>query len=298
MGEGMRKIALFLMLAALPLLAVPGQAAAATAKPSAQEAQLEKTKAAEAKKKAADERKTAEAKKKAAEAKKAAESKKAAEAKKAADRKKLAEKKKREERAALAKKEQARTAQRATAARADCDGFLECLFGKPRRGVVRASTGAVALDMPTGEDIEWAPAAKYAPGSIVVQTPERTLYLVTGKGEARRYKVGVGREGFQWSGNATIVNKAEWPTWRPPAEMIKREAEKGHILPTEMAGGPQNPLGARALYIGGSIYRIHGTNSPDSIGGAVSSGCIRMMNTDVIDLYDRVKVGARVYVYQ
>ena len=232
-----------------------------------------------------------------AELKKARE-KKAAEAKKAAEKKRLAERKKREERIALARKEQQKKAQSVVRASKDCDGFLECMFGKPRRGVVKASTGGSALDLATGEDIDWTPAAKYAPGSIVVQTPERTLYLVTGKGEARRYKVGVGREGFQWSGNSTIVNKAEWPTWRPPQEMIRREAEKGHILPPEMAGGPQNPLGARALYIGSSIYRIHGTNSPDSIGGAVSSGCIRMMNSDVIDLYDRVKVGARVYVYQ
>jgi lipoprotein-anchoring transpeptidase ErfK/SrfK len=119
-----------------------------------------------------------------------------------------------------------------------------------------------------------------------------------GDGKARRYKVGVGREGFQWSGNSRIVNKAEWPTWRPPATMIAREAAKGHYLPEMMEGGPENPLGARALYIGGSLYRIHGTNNAASIGGAVSSGCIRMMNTDVIDLYDRVKVGAKVYVYQ
>ena len=154
------------------------------------------------------------------------------------------------------------------------------------------------MTWPTGEDIDWAPASKYAVGSIIVSTPERALYFVTGPGEARRYKVGVGREGFQWSGTSTIVSKAEWPTWRPPAEMIKREAAKGHMLPDEMEGGPENPLGARALYIGGKIYRIHGTNAPGSIGGAVSSGCIRMMNTDVIELYDRVKIGAKVYVMQ
>ena len=105
-------------------------------------------------------------------------------------------------------------------------------------------------------------------------------------------------KGFQWSGTSSIVSKAEWPTWRPPAEMIKREAAKGHMLPDEMEGGPENPLGARAMYIGGKIYRIHGTNAPGSIGGAVSSGCIRMMNADVIELYDRVKIGAKVYVMQ
>jgi len=154
------------------------------------------------------------------------------------------------------------------------------------------------MDEPTGHDIDWAPAAKYAVGSIIVSTPERALYFVTGSGQARRYSVGVGREGFQWSGTSTIVNKAEWPTWRPPAEMIKREADKGHMLPPEMAGGPENPLGARAMYIGGKLYRIHGTNSPGSIGTAASSGCIRMMNADVIELYDKVKIGARVYVFQ
>ena len=184
------------------------------------------------------------------------------------------------------------------------EGFLECLFqnkDKPRSRAQRASTRASSLasmDETTGKDIDWAPASKYAIGSIVVSTPERALYFVTGTGQARRYSVGVGREGFQWSGTSTIVNKAEWPTWRPPEEMIRREAAKGHILPPEMAGGPQNPLGARAMYIGGKLYRIHGTNSPGSIGTAASSGCIRMMNADVIELYDKVKIGAKVYVYQ
>jgi lipoprotein-anchoring transpeptidase ErfK/SrfK len=131
-----------------------------------------------------------------------------------------------------------------------------------------------------------------------VRTPERALYLVLGEGKARRYKVGVGREGFQWSGTSRVVAKQEWPTWRPPQQMIEREAAKGIILPPVMEGGPENPLGARALYIGGTLYRIHGTNNASSIGGAVSSGCIRMMNADVIDLYERVKLGARVYVYQ
>jgi len=133
---------------------------------------------------------------------------------------------------------------------------------------------------------------------LIVRTPERALYFVSGKGEAIRYSVGVGREGMQWSGNSTIASKAEWPSWTPPAEMIRREAAKGHDLPPFMEGGPENPLGARALYIGGKIYRVHGTNNEASIGGAVSSGCIRMMNADVIDLYDRVKIGARIYVYQ
>jgi len=169
-----------------------------------------------------------------------------------------------------------------------------------QRASARASSPSklASMDETTGKDINWPPASKYAIGSIVVSTPERALYFVTGSGQARRYSVGVGREGFQWSGMSSIVNKAEWPTWRPPAEMIKREAAKGHMLPLEMAGGPENPLGARAMYIGGKIYRIHGTNAPDSIGTAASSGCIRMMNADVIELYDKVKIGAKVYVYQ
>jgi lipoprotein-anchoring transpeptidase ErfK/SrfK len=147
--------------------------------------------------------------------------------------------------------------------------------------------------------VSFAEAGKYQVGSIIVRTPERALYLVLPDGKAMRYRVGVGREGFQWSGNSRIINKAEWPGWTPPAEMIKREREQnGRVIPTFMPGGPNNPLGARALYIGGTIYRIHGTNQASTIGGAVSSGCIRMMNADVIDLYERVKVGAKVYVYQ
>lgn len=134
---------------------------------------------------------------------------------------------------------------------------------------------------------------KYEPGTIVVRTRERKLYFVTSRGAALRYNVGVGREGFEWGGNARISRKAEWPDWRPPKEMLERQPD----LPTYMPGGPDNPLGARALYIGDTLYRIHGTREAHTIGGAVSSGCIRMLNNDVIDLYDRVKVGAQVYVY-
>jgi lipoprotein-anchoring transpeptidase ErfK/SrfK len=140
--------------------------------------------------------------------------------------------------------------------------------------------------------------ASYTPGSIIVRTPERALYYVLPEGQAIRYRVGVGREGFQWSGTSSIVRKEEWPSWTPPQRMIEREAAKGITIPAYMEGGPKNPLGARALYIGGTLYRIHGTNNARTIGGAVSSGCIRMLNRDVVDLYDRVKVGARVYVYQ
>ena len=113
---------------------------------------------------------------------------------------------------------------------------------------------------------------------------------------ARRYGVGVGKPGFGWSGTHHVSRKAEWPGWTPPKEMIAREAAKGHYLPVHMEGGPNNPLGARALYLGSTLYRIHGTNAPWTIGHNVSSGCIRMRNEDVLDLYDRVHVGTRVVV--
>jgi lipoprotein-anchoring transpeptidase ErfK/SrfK len=135
-----------------------------------------------------------------------------------------------------------------------------------------------------------------APGSVLVKTSERRLYFVLPGGQALRYPVGVGREGFTWSGRNQISRKAEWPTWRPPAVMIEREAKRGHFLPDEMEGGPENPLGARALYIGSTEFRIHGTTQPWSIGHAVSSGCIRMLNEQVVDLFDRVKVGATIVV--
>jgi len=135
------------------------------------------------------------------------------------------------------------------------------------------------------------------PGTIIINTSERHLYFVTGNGQARRYGVGVGKEGHAWSGSEKITRKAEWPGWTPPAEMIKRVREKeGRILPAHMVGGPANPLGARALYLGSTLYRIHGTNQPWTIGKAVSSGCIRMRNEDVTELYERVKVGAKVIV--
>lgn len=136
----------------------------------------------------------------------------------------------------------------------------------------------------------------HKPGTIIVDTSARFLYLVEEDGLARRYGVGVGREGFEWQGTHNITRRAEWPDWRPPEAMRERERKKGRELPVVMEGGPDNPLGARALYIGDTLYRIHGTNQPWSIGKAVSSGCIRMRNEDVIDLYERVKVGARVVV--
>ncbi len=134
------------------------------------------------------------------------------------------------------------------------------------------------------------------PGTIVIDTSNRFLYLVEGNGMARRYGVGVGKPGFEWRGAHRITRKQEWPTWNPPSEMRAREAAKGHILPVSMEGGIENPLGARAMYLGSTLYRIHGTNAPWTIGYAVSSGCIRMRNEDVVDLYERVKVGTRVTV--
>lgn len=133
-------------------------------------------------------------------------------------------------------------------------------------------------------------------GTIVIDTNNRFLYLVIGDGKARRYGVGVGKPGFEWAGAHKITRKAEWPTWTPPQEMVAREAAKGHYLPASMEGGPENPLGSRAMYLGSTLYRIHGTNAPWTIGYAVSSGCIRMRNEDVVDLYDRVDVGTKVIV--
>ena len=133
-------------------------------------------------------------------------------------------------------------------------------------------------------------------GTIIIDTNDKFLYLVQDNGTAIRYGVGVGKPGFEWAGTHKITRKAEWPSWHPPAEMIAREKAKGHILPIMMEGGPNNPLGARALYLGSTLYRIHGTNQPWTIGQAMSSGCIRMANDDVKHLYSRVKVGTRVVV--
>jgi lipoprotein-anchoring transpeptidase ErfK/SrfK len=131
-----------------------------------------------------------------------------------------------------------------------------------------------------------------AAGTVIVDTPNTYLYFVLGNGRAIRYGIGVGREGFTWSGVQSISKKAEWPDWHPPADMLARQP----YLPRFMAGGPGNPLGARAMYLGSSIYRIHGTNNPSTIGGRVSSGCIRMTNDDVTDLYSRVNIGTKVIV--
>jgi lipoprotein-anchoring transpeptidase ErfK/SrfK len=132
----------------------------------------------------------------------------------------------------------------------------------------------------------------YGPGTILVSTGERRMYFVLPGGQAIKYGVGVGRPGFEWSGAKTITRKAEWPGWTPPAQMLRRRPD----LPRHMPGGIDNPLGARAMYLGSSLYRIHGSNEPGTIGQAVSSGCIRMTNEDVTDLYERAKVGTKVVV--
>jgi lipoprotein-anchoring transpeptidase ErfK/SrfK len=130
------------------------------------------------------------------------------------------------------------------------------------------------------------------PGTLVIHTSERFAYLIQGNNRALRYGIGVGREGFQWSGLVQVSRKAEWPDWRPPPEMIARQP----YLPRFMAGGPGNPMGARALYLGSTVFRIHGTNQPETIGHAISSGCFRLANGDIIDLYERVPLGTKVVV--
>jgi lipoprotein-anchoring transpeptidase ErfK/SrfK len=133
-----------------------------------------------------------------------------------------------------------------------------------------------------------------APGTIIIDTARRFLYLIGNNNTALRYGVGVGRDGFQWNGLLKVTRKAEWPDWTPPPEMIERQP----YLPRFMAGGPGNPMGARALYLGNTIYRIHGTNAPETIGHAVSSGCFRLVNDQIVDLYELVSVGTKVIVQQ
>jgi len=192
-------------------------------------------------------------------------------------------------------------------------GLIGFLFGEPpsgrpaaqpraprQRPGVNAPVYREAAYGPANRDVlseQWRRQEVYysgggAVGSIVVDTRSHYLYLITAPGQAIRYGIGVARSGFEWGGHKTVSRKAEWPGWTPPPEMLKRRPD----LPRYMEGGPDNPLGARALYLGSSIYRIHGTNEPWTIGQNVSSGCIRMMNDDVIDLYNRVKIGAAVTV--
>jgi lipoprotein-anchoring transpeptidase ErfK/SrfK len=186
-------------------------------------------------------------------------------------------------------------------------GFIEFLFGggsaqrsepQPHQAYASAPAAPQAEDYSDGQmdprylrqEVEYQGGE--APGTIVIDTPNKFLYLVEGSGRAIRYGVGVGRPGFTWAGAHTISAKKEWPDWVPPEEMLQRQPG----LPHFMAGGPGNPLGARAMYLGSTLYRIHGSNEPWTIGHNVSSGCIRLRNADVIDLYSRVKVGTKVIV--
>jgi lipoprotein-anchoring transpeptidase ErfK/SrfK len=159
-----------------------------------------------------------------------------------------------------------------------------------RMPLVMADDGRIRATPIPREEVEYK--GRFAPGTVVVDTNEKRLYLVLANGRAMKYGVGVGRPGFSWSGTKNVTRKAEWPSWTPPAQMLRRRPD----LPRFMPGGEGNPMGARALYLGTSLYRIHGSNEPETIGQAVSSGCIRMLNEDVIDLYERVRVGTRVVV--
>ena len=165
---------------------------------------------------------------------------------------------------------------------------IDILTGKPLvadPSITRAMVNPIPRE-------EIAYAGGEGAGTIVVNTKERRLYYVLGNGRAIRYGIGVGRPGFEWAGTNRITRKAEWPDWTPPPQMLKRRPD----LPRFMKGGEDNPLGARALYLGSTLYRIHGSNEPETIGQAVSSGCIRMNNVDVIDLYNRTKIGTKVVV--
>jgi len=177
-----------------------------------------------------------------------------------------------------------------TSGAARADSIFDFLL-KPSPVASSTNAGAVASVSPIAREIvDYDGREK--PGTIIVNSPERRLYLVLDDGKALRYGVGVGRPGFEWGGVKTISRKQEWPGWTPPSQMLKRRPD----LPRFMAGGIKNPLGARAMYLGGTLYRIHGSNEPQTIGQAVSSGCIRMTNDDVTDLYERVRVGTRVVI--
>ena len=177
-----------------------------------------------------------------------------------------------------------------TSSAARADSIFDFLL-KPSPVASSTNAGAVASVSPIPREIvDYDGREK--PGTIIVNSPERRLYLVLDDGKALRYGVGVGRPGFEWGGVKTISRKQEWPGWTPPSQMLKRRPD----LPRFMAGGIKNPLGARAMYLGGTLYRIHGSNEPQTIGQAVSSGCIRMTNDDVTDLYERVRVGTRVVI--
>jgi len=163
---------------------------------------------------------------------------------------------------------------------------------EPPPGVDHGNTGDNLADQYQRQAVYYR--SQHPVGTIIIETRERHLYLIESETRALRYGIGVGRDGFTWSGLLQISRKSEWPDWHPPPEMIERQP----YLPRFMAGGPGNPLGARAMYLGSTVYRIHGTNAPETIGHAVSSGCFRLVNEDVIDLYDRVAVGTHVIVRQ
>jgi lipoprotein-anchoring transpeptidase ErfK/SrfK len=170
-----------------------------------------------------------------------------------------------------------------THAQAESFDLLELMGGGPNFRVGRSS--------PIPRQLVYL-ESNYAPGTVVIDTAERRLYLVLPRGQALRYGIGVGRDGFRWGGVHRISAKKEWPSWTPPSQMLARRPD----LPRHMAGGIDNPLGARAMYLGSTLYRIHGSNEPETIGQAVSSGCFRMTNEDVQDLYERVSVGTKVVV--
>ena len=172
-------------------------------------------------------------------------------------------------------------------------GWLQVLSGgkpaKSEKKIAAVSRAPIARELVAFTE-------KVAPGTIIVDNSERRLYHVLGSGLAMKYAVSVGREGFIWTGSEKVTRKTEWPTWTPPEDMRAREAKKGKILPVSMKGGLDNPLGSRAIYLGSTIYRIHGTNQPSSLGKAQSSGCIRMANEDVEHLYAQVTAGVTVIV--
>jgi lipoprotein-anchoring transpeptidase ErfK/SrfK len=180
----------------------------------------------------------------------------------------------------------------ASADRARAQGLFQGLFGADTRDIMGGgpnfSTGA-SSPIPR-QTVRFE--SQYTPGTIFIDTAERRLYLVLPNGQALRYGIGVGRDGFRWGGVHRISAKKEWPSWTPPSQMLARRPD----LPRHMAGGIDNPLGARAMYLGSTLYRIHGSNEPETIGQAVSSGCFRMTNDDVADLYDRVSIGTTVVV--
>ncbi|OHV79477.1 L,D-transpeptidase [Rhizobium sp. LCM 4573] len=173
------------------------------------------------------------------------------------------------------------------------DGYIDFLFSPTHPGTAPSGPAdrAASADRSTRQRVAYR--TNEAAGTILIDTAARRLYLVEPGGFAQSYEVGVGKEGYGWYGSERVSAKREWPDWRPPADMLARRPD----LPRHMAGGPDNPLGARALYLGETLYRIHGSNQPETVGTAASSGCFRMTNTDVIDLYDRVGIGAKVRVF-